>query len=144
MVWGLFGANFVHLSFLQEWMAGALGLAVGQWYHLTNNAHIYERHWPLVQANKKDYTWVWGKWPGTQQLLSPGEDATVFRAECVQLVGGKLDGFKSRFLEDTVEPMYAAHRAWKAGDKAEAVEIARSIEANDWRRATLGWFSRRK
>lgn len=143
MVWGLFGANFVHLSFLQEWMAGALGLAVGQWYHLTNNAHIYERHWPLIQSNKKDYTWVWAKWPGAQSLLSPGEDAAVFRAECVELVGGKLGGFRTRFLEDTVEPMLAAYSEWKGGNKGEALEIARSIEATDWRRATVAWFARR-
>jgi thymidylate synthase len=142
MVWGLFGANFVHLTFLQEWMAGALGVPVGQWYHLANNAHIYEPHWKLLDT-PKDFTYIWSKWPGAQPLLSPGEDAALFRAECVQLVGGKLDGFQSRFLEDTVEPVYASWREWKGGDKEEAIEIAKSIESNDWRRAVISWYNRR-
>lgn len=142
-IWGLFGANFVHLTFLQEWMAGALGIPVGQWYHLANNAHIYEDHWGLFTKSERDFSYVWSKWPGTQPLLAAGEDSALFRAECVQLVGGKLDGFQSRFLEDTVEPVYASWREWKGGDKEEAIEIAKSIEATDWRRAVLNWYSRR-
>lgn len=41
-IWGtLSGANVVHLSFFQEYVACALGLAVGEWHTVTNNLHVY-------------------------------------------------------------------------------------------------------
>lgn len=143
LVFGAMGANAVHMSFLQEWLAVSLGLRCGMWHHVSANLHVYEQHFGFLDTSSEDQTWLWKGYPGFQPLVAPGEDAALFRAECVQLVGGKLDGFQSRFLEDTVEPVYASWREWKGGDKEEALEIARSIEANDWRRAVVSWYNRR-
>lgn len=146
LVWGLCGANAVHLSFLQEWMAGALGLRVGHWNHLSNNLHIYERHWDLAKHAESYPHWM--GWGPTQPLLAERtrECADLFRAECLAIAEGRMgadDVFESAFLNDTVEPMLASHAAWKAGDKSEAMEVARSIESADWRRATVAWYKRR-
>lgn len=40
-IWGAYGANCVHFSFLQEFMACALELEVGRMFQFTNNLHIY-------------------------------------------------------------------------------------------------------
>lgn len=146
LIWGLCGANAVHLSFLQEWMAGALGLKCGEWNHLSNNLHIYERHWDLAR-NVKSFPY-WMGWPGTQPLLHERtyEAAMLFREECLKIATGQMgadDVFESPFLNDTVEPMLASWREWKGGDKAEAIEVASCIEATDWRRATVAWYKRR-
>lgn len=41
VIWGMFGANAVHMSVLQEYVALRLGVGVGVYYQISNNAHIY-------------------------------------------------------------------------------------------------------
>ena len=41
LVWGMLGANVVHFSFLQEYMAANLGVEVGVYNQMSNNLHIY-------------------------------------------------------------------------------------------------------
>lgn len=41
LVLGLMGANLVHFTILQEYMARSLGIKVGLWYQFTNNLHVY-------------------------------------------------------------------------------------------------------
>lgn len=144
-VFGCWGANAVHMSFLQEWMAAALGLGIGEWVQVSNDLHIYERHWGLLKS-PRDHHAHWTPWPGRQPLVQAGkpEYADLFRQDCIDLMGGKLEGFASPFMEETVEPMYAAWREYKAGDRKEAAYIASCIEAADWRRAVTEWYARRK
>jgi len=42
LIWGCLGANFVHFSFLQEYMAAQLGAEVGKYHHFSNNLHVYD------------------------------------------------------------------------------------------------------
>lgn len=41
LIWGAYGANLVHMSFLQEYVAQAGGFMIGNYYQVSNNAHIY-------------------------------------------------------------------------------------------------------
>lgn len=41
LILGLLGANYVHFTILQEYMARSLGVKVGTWFHFTNNLHVY-------------------------------------------------------------------------------------------------------
>lgn len=144
-VWGLFGANAVHLTVLQEWMAAALGVGMGEWVQVSTDLHIYEQHWGLMQDSKWAGYAFWAPYPKRQPLVCAGNTdyAELFRKECVDLCNGKTEGFESPFLEDTVEPMYTAWREWKAGNKEEAIYIASCIEAEDWRQAATWWLKRR-
>lgn len=40
-IWGCHGANAVHFSFLQEYMAAMIGVKVGFMYQVSNNYHAY-------------------------------------------------------------------------------------------------------
>jgi thymidylate synthase len=42
VIWGAYGTNAVHFSYLQEFIAGAAGLLVGRLYQISNNFHIYK------------------------------------------------------------------------------------------------------
>lgn len=42
IVWGALGANAVHFSVLQEYMAAAIGVRVGRYYQISSNLHAYE------------------------------------------------------------------------------------------------------
>ena len=41
MIWGAYGTNYVHFSFLQEYVAAMAGLPVGRLYHFSHNFHAY-------------------------------------------------------------------------------------------------------
>ena len=41
MIWGALGANAVHMSFLQEYVADMLGVEVGTYVQFSNNFHAY-------------------------------------------------------------------------------------------------------
>jgi thymidylate synthase len=41
VVWGAYGANAVHFSVLQEYLAGRIGVDVGVMYQFSNNYHGY-------------------------------------------------------------------------------------------------------
>ena len=45
LVWGMLGANVVHFSILQEYLACRLGLEVGVYNQFTNNLHVYTALW---------------------------------------------------------------------------------------------------
>lgn len=45
LIWGMLGANYVHFTILQEYMAAKLGVEVGVYNHFTNNAHVYLNNW---------------------------------------------------------------------------------------------------
>lgn len=40
-VWGAYGANAVQFSVLQEYLAGRVGVAVGNYYQISHNFHVY-------------------------------------------------------------------------------------------------------
>lgn len=139
LVWGLCGANAVHLSFLHEYIAASLGLPMGCWVHHTNNLHYYEKHKELVSNTKVESNYVWRTFPKRQLLV---QDPATFYREVQELVDGKQEGFEEPFLEDTIEPVWASWREWQAGDTDEAIHIASCIECDMWRPAIVGWYNR--
>ena len=47
IIWGCYGANAVHMSMLQEYMAASVGVPVGRYSQLSNNLHLYTDKFPL-------------------------------------------------------------------------------------------------
>lgn len=55
MIWGAYGANVVHFSVLQEFMASAIGCGLGSYWQISNNYHAYARVFePLCQEYCQD------------------------------------------------------------------------------------------
>ena len=141
LIWGLLGANCVHLTVLQEFMASALKLNVGQWGHISNNLHVYEHHWHLLkQYDKHNPRLPKLDYPAPSHMV---HDWQRFQAECEDLCNGKEDYFEEPFFDETVAPMLQSWLAHKEGDKEEAVRLASCIGANDWRVATVAWYRRK-
>jgi len=66
-VWGAYGANAVHFSVLQEFVAAAAGLEVGRMYQFSNNLHGYvesmdkvgDACWPITYGEQhREYSYV--------------------------------------------------------------------------------------
>lgn len=45
LIWGNLGANYVHFTVLQEYMAASLDIAVGEYHQISSNLHGYTDRW---------------------------------------------------------------------------------------------------
>jgi len=48
MIWGAYGANAVQFSFVQEYIAGAIGAHVGTYTQVSNSFHVYPDTWAKI------------------------------------------------------------------------------------------------
>lgn len=54
IVWGALGANAVHFSYLQEFIAAGIGCPVGKYYQMSNNFHAYEETLEKVKSLSRE------------------------------------------------------------------------------------------
>lgn len=160
LILGLLGANFVHFSFLQEYMANALGVEVGRYNHFTNNLHVYV---PSEESKGRQYRWEPKKWLAAD--MSKGlyvpycnwkhvplvKDRGVFDEEVKLLVesfSGKepvsdpLQDYSEPFLQTVARPMLTAYCSYRKGT-CTVLEWAERIQDDAWRIAATEWLKRR-
>lgn len=137
-IWGAYGANAVHFSFLQEFLAEAIGLPVGPLYQISNNFHAY-----LDIIQKYNI-------PLAGKILYPSpvplsiDNPATFLAECSPTL--TLPGFlpQNSFLREVVLPAIRAHKAYRERDFKCALYFASLINAPDWQQACTEWLQRRE
>lgn len=49
LIWGASAVNIFNYTFMQEYVAAILGMEVGNYYHIADNMHYYDRHEELVR-----------------------------------------------------------------------------------------------
>lgn len=140
VVWGAYGANAVHFSFLQEWLANMIGVAPGMYYQISNNWHVYERHFPWVVNPPSDETEGWygtkAKW---MPLVQEGEDGLQFVTDCYNFVDGYEP--RTRFLREVAWPMLNAYLDRRLGKDID--ETMEALPPVDWVIAGSEWLARR-
>ena len=170
-VWGAHGANVVHFSFLQEYVANCLTRAVGTLYQVSNNYHVYAEREDVKRligddkedlAYKDDNRYMQGVYTSAYPVISGGSLPAVRQAwhdlaERIlntALEGKVRDQYASLrpdgsihatdpFLAKVVAPLAAAHEAYKAGEHVEALRYVSEIEAPDWKVGCAEWLYRR-
>lgn len=153
MIWGAYGANAVHFSFLQEFMAAWIGCPVGRYWQVSNNLHAYSnevldkvRHLSTVGDDSTD--------PYRSGQVSPyplvSTDIVTWQQDLgILLEQGPITGFRDPFFRRVATPMWYAHAVSK--DKTldpedrylKALEIIEQCRATDWRLACQQWLQRR-
>jgi thymidylate synthase len=161
IIWGATGANAVHFSVLQEYLAAAIGVGVGKMYQLSNNWHGYVDVLKKTEEELDPYAGLWinpyenmdmrmfrGVPPLRPQPMVTHPDA--FLADCELFVykrdairRGEMVVFMNPWFTQTLISMDRAHAEWRAGDMSCAVGYAEQIQATDWRAAALAWLWRR-
>ena len=138
-VWGMTGANAVHMTYLQELIAAGLNRPVGRYYVMTNNLHIYAHHWHLLRNpgnydHYHDQTYV-----HPLPLLGEGEtDIWEFLQECEAFLVNDTEGcYKSSWINGVVIPMYEHYMCRLNGDK-DTYDTEETL-ATDWRLAEDLW-----
>lgn len=136
LVWGACGANAVHMTYLHELIARAVGLKLGTYYVVSTNLHIYERHWGLMDKPSN-----WDRYGGEIKpfpILWDEEDYTRLLLECEQFVKhGPEYTYTCKWIKHVVVPMYEHYACRLNGDKV-TYDTAETM-AKDWALAEEFW-----
>ena len=149
IIWGAFGANAVHFSFLQEVMAAWIGVPVGRYWQISTNFHAYvdtyEKHKGIRNGSP-------GFTPYESGDVAPypivnGSIEDWFGDLDMFMTQGAVMGFKDKFFKKVAVPMLQSWTAWKDREdgnyKANAIKHANNIAASDWRKACVEWLERK-
>ena len=141
MVWGAHGANAVHFSFLQEYLADMIGVKMGKLYQLSNNYHGYVKRMPKEWSNPdKTDRYSLDKLHHIRLVENPD----TFDQEVKDFCNGELaSNFTNTFLSHVAVPMQQVALEWRAHGAAKARDLTRYVEAPDWRLAAELWLDRR-
>jgi thymidylate synthase len=151
IIWGAYGANSVHFSVLQEYMAAGLGIKTGRMYQFSNNYHAYiplfkEKMDSLELENK-----LYPHYPPTVIVT----DYWSFIHELKQVMKWVEDTWrdfdfvpptvkwKNPFMMDLIL-MGRAYSLYKQGEIFHAKAVANKIRGYDWKAACTQWLDRRK
>lgn len=155
IIWGAYGANAVHFSILQEYVARSISRDVGTYYQVSANFHAY--HETLLQVDgladkapdpfgelreHQPYSEDVAPYPLMQtSYTSWNNDLVAFMEHGAPL------GIRDPFFRKVAIPMQKAHDAFKLGRGRQkfdqALEWVERIGATDWQRACREWLQRR-
>jgi thymidylate synthase len=160
IVWGAYGANAVHFSFLQEYVAAHAGLDVGtltqvsvDWHGYINTLHGLLKRFQIDEPGYGPF--FYGPSPDNpykrlkvhDMVSTPRE---VWDNECYAIVtedgrapGLRRSDFDEPFFGDVALPMIRSHDAHVDGDREGAIYMAQAVAAPDWRAAAVQWLQRR-
>lgn len=155
-LWGVHGANNVHFSMLQEYIAGALGRPVGPMTQVTVNYHAYNAvlNDELKAAVLSDLAghdlYTLGIALNTPLGVSSA-NRSKFDEQCRDFCDWKKeeDRLWLPFFLEVALPMRDAYKAYKETPKPEAFSKARLIlgvmkSKGDWFQAATQWLNRRE
>jgi hypothetical protein len=151
------GANIVHLSIFQEYVACALGRRMGRWFHFSNNFHVYLANpkWELVRdEHPKDfYSHQAGGYHAVP--LFPIGCKPQFLLELTKLVNTMDYAARNNTFVNTgfyllpfVKDVAVMFNVWqmhktKQSNLASMREVLQLVQADDWREAADLWLQRR-
>lgn len=151
-IWGAWGANAVHFSMLQEFIARGAGIMVGKFYQISVNLHGYTKviH-PLLNSQLRiDDLYESGQ---VRPVPIMTMDPYTWRDDCRRYIrdDGKapprLTNFSDPFFYTVALPIVRAHDAYKDLEGptkfSQAYEEIAKCQASDWRVACTEWIARR-
>jgi len=144
LIWGSLGANVVHFSFLQEFLAAKLDIHPGHYHQISNNLHTYlnkfePSKWLDSEYTSRDWYAVTDKVHHTQLNDLEFPEVEKFVEEWQ-----KPSVWDHAFLQTTAYPMMQAFRFHKNRDYNNAFSAIRAVKDDDWRDAGYQWLSKRR
>ncbi len=154
IIWGTYGANAVHFSILQEYIAACVGVEIGTYYHLSDSFHAYEKVYEktldvLNQKNTGDTLWYdsylgWNKGMHytPQPLFTVPERVQEDLQKFIDFPFHSV--YENIFFAETALPMLRSWQAHKEHQYEEALSYLQYVPALDWKKAATEWLERRK
>jgi hypothetical protein len=162
IVWGAYGANVVHMSYLHEFMAAAVDCQLGTYYQFSNNYHMYIDRPDCQRLLAAEVSEDRSQWHvkfkaasmyvslGIQpaHLLIPHGDWRGFLMDCEKFVQDPANtawsDHHNLYIAQVAAPMMQAHAAYKAGRRQLSKELCTQIASEDWSIACIEWLQRRE
>jgi thymidylate synthase len=154
VIWGAHGANAVHFSILQEYLAAKIGVGVGKLYQLSNNYHGYlsvlEPMLPFSEIPN-----LYKYWSNSAQKIETVVTATPVISNPsdfeIDLLNFFHDDWQNFFyhteLVTTAGILRKAYQLWRKREYTAAYRLVTAgsmgDETRDWIVAAREWFSRR-
>lgn len=147
MIWGAHGANAVHFSYLQQYIADAVGMPMGPMYQVSNNYHAYVEVMDKMKGVETRDLYLEGAVSG--EILMMNTDHTEFDEDAKMMLEENVTlGLRNNWLRRVAVPVLFAHAAYAVIEDDQrfwkAKEIVRNCNASDWRLACLEWLERRE
>ena len=150
-IWyGAYGANAVHFSFMQEFVASSVGLRVGVYRQVSNNLHLYTE---LYDTNRlldmpPEYE-TFDKY--IQGLVRPmpimlDNDYRGFLNDCEKFCDSPFNQFAKYthpWFRSVALPIAMISKQRRTGEST-GLEWAEQVKASDWRIAATEWIERRE
>lgn len=144
MIWGCYGSNVVHMSMLQEFVADAVGIEVGTYTQFSNNFHVYERHWNLLENVAPYEPYNYDLYGSHVSIVRFGNAVTDLE-ELMQWIGSPdADQYTNPYILLVLRPMLTAYRYYKNNRKIQALKACNDIADMEVRVACKQWLERRK
>lgn len=156
MVWGAYGANAVHLSMFQEYVAAKLTIPMGTYTQVSNDFHVYTsgpggKVWdninkeddidPNVYINFKNLVLM-----NPEQMGHFDHDINQF-FNIYNMFGLKeiADNmyWESQYFRELVLPMLSVWLVHKSSGAEKALQFTNRIVADDWKLACDMWLQAR-
>jgi thymidylate synthase len=153
IVWGCYGANAVHFSYLHEYMAARIGVETGVYRQMSDSYHAYVDTFDKIRGIEARYDDPYARgevapWP----LIAHAEsfDTELYRwldnpPEGLTLEAHARDvaNWNNPFFPKVATPIHNAWFAYKRRDRATAAAWLAQCAASDWARASREWLERR-
>lgn len=154
IIWGCYGANVVHFSVLQEYMAALINCKIGKYYHISDSWHYYVDN-PTYKKlamgaayGEQDYYAGHGYVPTRIASVAViNEHVDLWEEDLRRFFTDDWDDptmYNDQFFARTAYPMRDAWRCYKRGDLTTALHLAANISSPDWGLACTQWLQRRK
>ena len=144
LIWGMAGANIVHMTFLHQIICEAVGVDIGNYNVMTNNLHIYD--------NVPEIGYYMDRIVGPEDRYEDGLESHMdilqdgdlheFLVSCEHFISNP-GGTHNDWMGSVAQPMYHSYMQRKS-KKGDGHAIAETIAAPDWRLACLEWIERKE
>jgi len=154
MIWGALGANYVHFTFLQEYIALALNVAMGRYHHFSTNMHVYIDNWKpdlWLSDQSADGGLQYPSSAFSTPLVLYSNRAS-FDTKLPDLLDWATEHVNHQatyhwdvpFFDGVVHYAAKAFALYKQKRYDDALALCRLIHSFDWRVACHEWVLRRK
>ena len=152
ILWGAYGANAVHFSFLQEYMAAGVGVPVGVYRQMSNNYHLYTDVLDLKKADQ-----IIGESARTNYYLFNSQamqprfplvsDFDSFYVDANTFVNDPWNNeanYDNSFFIGVALPMYRVWKVRKTVPRTELDDYLDCIKDGPWKIACQEWIYRKE
>ena len=147
MLWGAYGANAVHFSFLQEVIADQVGVEVDVYHQMSNNFHVYPAVAQvsefLISPPFENYDLYSHRECRIVPILrrDSGEVLEDLYHDALEMIKEGGSEFRTDFCYSVAHPLREAYLLRKAG---ENYSCWKSMKDCDWKIAFGQWLERRE